>query len=61
MCSMIYSAIALARFSSSAFMKPSVFETEYKDRYAEAGLTYEHRLIESLTLYCTWATPPSSP
>ena len=23
-----------------------VFETEYKDRYAEAGLTYEHRLID---------------
>ena len=25
-----------------------VFETEYKDRYAEAGLTYEHRLIADM-------------
>ena len=25
-----------------------VFETEYKDRYAEAGLTYEHRLIDDM-------------
>lgn len=25
-----------------------VLETEYKDRYAEAGLTYEHRLIDDM-------------
>ena len=25
-----------------------VFETEYKDKYAEAGLTYEHRLIDDM-------------
>ena len=25
-----------------------VFETEYKDRYAEASLTYEHRLIDDM-------------
>jgi isocitrate dehydrogenase len=25
-----------------------VFETEYKDKYAQAGLTYEHRLIDDM-------------
>lgn len=25
-----------------------MFETEYKDKYAEAGLTYEHRLIDDM-------------